>query len=596
MMKINRVLLLLLTVALLVSMTVSLVSAQMMDVPREDTVIFDVDGGNPTNPNPFNHNPFFGSSLGAAGGNVGTGQSVYEPLFVLNYETGVIQPWLGESFVPDETLTEWTLTLRDGAYWQDGEAVTAEDFVFTLQLLLDDDSRRLARAGSFQDWVAGVEQTGDLTAVVSLTRPNPRFQLDFFSVRIGGSFQMMPEHVWSSVENVFEFSNFDLENGHPLGSGPYKMVSASENEFVYDRDDNWWGAASGVFPLPAPKRLIWVQTGNDDIRSLLTINNELDSVMDITLGAFEAITAQNDKVIAWQAGMPFAWLDPCPRRISINHTVEPWGDADMRWALNHATSRNEIVRIAYEGTTIPSQSMFVEYGGIIDPYINRLAELGLTMNFDADVAAAQALIEGKGYTMNDSGIYEKDGVELSIDIQTHEGFIEKRRIAENAVEQWRSAGIAATQTNVAGGTWNDNKALGNFEATGDWDQCGSVNEPWASMDRDNGKWYSPVGERVVGNNLMSRWQGEGNARYSELVDQIGVMPLGDPAILPLFEEAYEIWYNELVSLPITQAKKLIPFNTTYWEGWPTAENNFNHPATWWHSTHQIIQNLRQAGS
>ena len=84
--------------------------------------------------------------------------------------------------------------------------------------------------------------------------------------------------------------------------------------------------------------------------------------------------------------------------------------------------------------------MFVEYGGIIDPYINSLAEAGLTMNFDSDVAAAQALIEGNGYALNDAGIYAKDGAELGIDIQTHEGFIEKRRIAENVVEQWRHCG------------------------------------------------------------------------------------------------------------------------------------------------------------
>ena len=176
-----------------------------------------------------------------------------------------------------------------------------------------------------------MEKVDELTARVSLNRPNPRFQLDFFSVRIGGSFQLMPEHVWSMEDDIVTFSNFDLEKGYPLGSGPYKMVSASENEFVYDRDDNWWGAATGVFPLPEPLRLIWVHTGNDDIRSLLAIDNQLGQRMDITLGAFEAITAQNDIVIAWQAGMPFAWLDPCPRRISINHTVEPWSGADMRW-------------------------------------------------------------------------------------------------------------------------------------------------------------------------------------------------------------------------------------------------------------------------
>ena len=32
----------------------------------------------------------------------------------------------------------------------------------------------------------------------------------------------------------------------------------------------------------------------------------------------------------------------------------------------------------------------------------------------------------------------------------------------------------------------------------------------------------------------------------------------------------EIWFDELPVIPITQAKKIIPFNTTYWTGWPTA--------------------------
>lgn len=393
---------------------------------------------------------------------------------------------------------------------------------------------------------------------------------------------------------MFAFTNYDLEAGHPLGSGPYKLVSASENEFIYDRDDNWWGAATGTFPMPQPQRLIWVQTGTDDIRSLLTIDNQLDSVMDITLGAFEAITAQNPNVIAWQDGPPWAWLDPCPRRITVNHTVEPWGDPEMRWALNYATDRNEIVRIAYEGTTIPSRSPFVEYGGLINPYINAMEENGLTLGFEADVDQARSIIESKGYTLNDAGIYEMDGEELSVNIQAHEGFIEKRRISENLVEQWRAVGINATQSNVTGGTWDDNKAFGNFEAVADWDQCASVNEPWASMDRDNTRWFAPVGERAPGGNNIARWQGEKADQYSALVDQIGVLPLGDPEILPLFLEAMQLWHDELPTLPITQAKKLIPFNTTYWTNWPSAENNYNHPATWWHSTHQIIQNLEKA--
>ena len=60
-------------------------------------------------------------------------------------------------------------------------------------------------------------------------------------------------------------------------------------------------------------------------------------------------------------------------------------------------------------------------------------------------------------------------------------------------------------------------------------------------------------------------------------------------------EAYQYLYDEVPFVPLVQASKLVPFDTTYWTGWPTLENNFNHPATWWNSTHQIIHNLTKAG-
>ena len=581
---------LLLVIVLSLGLLAFSVSAQgIPNVPREDTVIFDIDGGNATIPNPNNFNNLAPGGI-SAGRNTGYHQAVNEPLFILNYETGEIQPWLGESFTANDTLDVWTLKIRDGVKWSDGEAYNADDVVFSVNLRLGDTTVSLADAAGLQQWIDSVEKIDDLTVQFNLKNPNPRFQLDFFSVRIWGSFLVLPEHVWAD-QDPFTFTFFDLEKGWPMGTGPYKLVSASENEFIYDRDDNWWGAATGWKPLPEPQRLIWVATGSDDVRSLLAIENELDSIMDITLGAFQVIQAQNPNIIAWKNELPFTWLDPCPRQMSINHTIAPWDDPEMRWALNYAMDRDQIVRISYEGTTIPSRSMFVEYGGLINPYISSLESAGLTMSFSADVEAAQAIFESKGYALNGSGIFEKDGQELAINIQAHEGFIEKRRIAENLVEQYRQAGIAATQSNVAGGTWDDNKAFGNFEAVLDWDSCSSVNEPWASMNRYNESFYAPIGERAPGNNNFVRWTGEGNARYSELVNQIGVLPIGDEAILPLFMEAMEIWHAELPFIPITQAKKLVPFNTTYWTGWPTAENNFNHPATWWQSTHQIIHEL-----
>ena len=76
---------------------------------------------------------------------------------------------------------------------------------------------------------------------------------------------------------------------------------------------------------------------------------------------------------------------------------------------------------------------------------------------------------------------------------------------------------------------------------------------------------------------------------------MGTLPLGDPKVQELFNEAMTIWFKNLPVIPITQAKKIIPFNSTYWTGWPTADDDYIHPPTWWQHTHVIIHNLKPAG-
>ena len=90
------------------------------------------------------------------------------------------------------------------------------------------------------------------------------------------------------------------------------------------------------------------------------------------------------------------------------------------------------------------------------------------------------------------------------------------------------------------------------------------------------------------------WSGDGATAYGKIVDQIGTLPLGDPQIPGLVTQAYKYVFDETPVIPLVQAEKLVPFDTTYWTNWPTSDNNYNHPATWWNSTHQIILNLHKA--
>jgi peptide/nickel transport system substrate-binding protein len=557
------------------------------EVAREDTVIFDIDNADPL-PNPFNFNPL----VPGTNRNQGAHQALWEPLFILNYESGEIQPWLGESFTPNDAQDVWTLKIRDGVKWSDGVPYTADDVVFSIQLRLDDTTSSLGDAASMQQWVASVEKLDDLTVQFNLKAPNPRFQLDYFSVRIWGSVVILPKHVWEG-QDPFTFTYYDEEKGWPLGTGPYKLVSASPTNFVWDRRDDWWGAETGWMPLPEPLRLIWQITGSEENRSLLMADGQLDSAMNVTLGAFEAIQARNPNVVAWTAELPYAWADPCPREISFNTQVAPWDNANVRKAVSLIIDRNQIIDVAYEGTSTPSKTMFVQYGGMA-PYIDAIVDAGMGASPTADVPAAQALLEGEGYAKNANGFYEKDGTVLTADMEVNQGSIEYVRTVNVVVEQLRAAGIDATARPLQEVTANNNRANGQFGIAYNWDNCGSVNEPWNSMNQLNTRFVVDIGSRASENE--ARWNTEGAAAYSALVDQIGVLPLGDPSIVGLVTEAYRYIYDETPFIPLVQASKLVPFDTTYWTGWPTAENNYNHPATWWNSTHQIIHNLHKAGS
>jgi peptide/nickel transport system substrate-binding protein len=579
---VRRLGLVLLVVLLLGALAIT-VSAQD-EVAREDTVIFDIDSN--SIPNPTNFNPL----VPGTAKNQGAHQAMWEPLFILNYETGEIQPWLAESFTPNKSSDVWTLKLRKGATWSDGVPFTADDVDFTINLLLGDKTSTLGYASDMQHWVKSVKKIDDLTEEFDLTQPDPRFQLDYFSVRIWGSLDILPKHVWEGQDPT-TFTFYDPAKGWPIGTGPYKLTSAAPTQFVWDRDVNWWGAKTGFHALPEPKRLIWVIAPSEDQKALLLSTHQLDSSMNISLGAFQAVQAKNPNVIAWHKDLPYAWADPCPRELNLNTTVAPWNDPNMRKAISLIIDRSKNIEIAYEGTTTASQTMFVQYGGMA-PYITAIVNAGYGISPNADVAGGQKLIEAAGYVKGSDGMYAKDGKNLSLNIQVSTDTVEYARSTNVIVEELRAAGIDATSQPLTGNTASTNEANGTFEGSWGLESCGSVNEPWVSMDTLNPTWFQAVGTRA--NHDQVRWNTDGAKAYGKIVDQIGTMPLGDPQIPGLVTQAYKYVFDETPVIPLVQAEKLVPFDTTYWTNWPTSDNNYNHPATWWNSTHQIILNLHKA--
>src|SRR5580765_8457339 len=100
-------------VAAAVPTATSSVTAEAPEPTREETVIFDLSQGQV--PDPELWNPY----LPSARTDNGFVQALVEPLFLLNYETQEIEPWLATEMTPNETLDEWTMKLRPGVKWSD---------------------------------------------------------------------------------------------------------------------------------------------------------------------------------------------------------------------------------------------------------------------------------------------------------------------------------------------------------------------------------------------------------------------------------------------------------------------------------------------
>ena len=54
----------------------------------------------------------------------------------------------------------------------------------------------------------------------------------------------------------------------------------------------------------------------------------------------------------------------------------------------------------------------------------------------------------------------------------------------------------------------------------------------------------------------------------------------DPALIPLFRQAMDIWLKEMPAIPLLQWFHRIPHNQTYWKNWPSAQNPYMNSAYW----------------
>lgn len=506
----------------------------------------------------------------------GTGlhQMIYEYFFYQNLQTGEYIPWLAESYEYNEDFTTLSVKLREGVTWSDGEPFTADDVVFTYDTLLANPG--MTWAAEVAKWVESVEALDDLNVVFHLLTPSPRFHLNreaFPAVGIWGGITILPRHIWEG-EDPLTFKSSD-----PIGTGAYRLVNATTTSMTYERRDDWWGTT--VFGVtPAPRIINFQYVGPETTVALALAANEIDTpfIGILSVGSLLEVMRRNPNVRAWYDEPPYAWLDPCPRPLMVQNAVSPWDQKEARWALSYMIDRQAIVDLAYEGTTVPAWGIWPDYDGM-KPYFDAIQDLleeYPTTTYDP--ARAEELLQSIGYTKGSDGMWvSAEGEPLRVRYLVQGDSTEEMKVSAVLADQLQAQGIEVEVQALTGGVMSDTILRGEYDIKLHSFCPGYIFE---NLELFHSKFYVPLGEPAPWYERNSfRYR---NEEFDAIVDEMAsTLPEDTEAIADQFRRAMEIWLDELPVVPIVQAPALVPFNYTYWEGWPSAENPWNMPVSWW---------------
>lgn len=517
-------------------------------------------------------------------------KTIYEDLFYTNLNTGELVPWQAESYEYNDDYTSITVKLRDGVKWSDGEAFTCDDVKFTLEMLRDN-APDLNYSFVYEEWLQDVECVDDLTAVINLNKPGPRWFRSNLALGHENHQVILPEHIWGDKDPK-EFTNFDLEAGWPVGTGAYKLVSSGAQQMVFERRDDWWGAEIGFRELPAPERIILVPVGGDESMAQLLIADDVDSGHPLQPGTFTAVIDRNTNVRSWSDEGPI-WGAPdgCGYNLVFNNAKEPWSNVDVRLAINYALDRSEISSLGYQNANYP----------IILPYSAYMADRwstpeteSLLAEFDrnkTDLGLVAEHMEAAGYEQNADGQWSLDGEILRVPLRTPQWLAP---LAPVVAAQLQRAGFEAIEMLEPEGSsaWVDDLTLGNFD-TMFMVHCGSISEPFETLKDLHSKWGPPIGEKCPSSVACTRYS---NPEYDALIDEMESMPgsLDNERYMELVHQAEEIYLRDMPELMLLEELHVVVYNETYWTGWPTANDPYAAPYPPWEAWNLIVHNLQPA--
>lgn len=558
-----------------------------------------------------------------------------ETLWLRDQETGeLLMDAAISPPVYNEDFTQMSVDLRDNIYWSDGVQFTADDLVYTVELLKSNpDLNKAGWSSQLNQFMESVEKTGDFSVQFNLSTSNPRFHT-LFEARWNGIY-MMPKHIFETVDDPVTFT---FEN--PVVLGGYIPTESDPNGFweLLTRREDWERTPAGIITgKPGPQYVLTIFYGDSAKKAIAMSRGELDVFFDVDFEAFETVLDTTPTARSWYTEFPWAYPNEVStRQLIFNYESQPlFQNKDVRWALalslNIVELQTEYIGGVAKVTPMPvpptaslmalyhdpmeewfqNLEIEIEPGEMFKPYdptvpdqIAAWAESqGYTVpgeprevfgagwwKFAPDVA--ERLLIKAGFSRGGDGNWlTPDGEPFSIMLQSPPDENDAFRIATGAADQWADFGIDVDLQGLERSVWDQNNFVGQFDMSTPWYTFALASgDSWPEVRAWHPQYYVPNGEdhRSKGGNSIMRLQ---DPKIGEFIDAMAAVSPDSEENIQINQDFLKYWTENMYFITTISFKKFVTWDQRYWTGFPTAENPEYMPLYWFQGGKFAFQSL-----